>query len=106
MLSGTRIFWTLLGFVVVISFVTGVFVYPAEGESELNFVIGSSTVFIPRSDACGNALGRTCESKVGNVVADALRTTYGTNFAIVNSGGLRDALTCPTTDNLNDFLGS
>lgn len=66
-------------------------------------VIGNSTVFIPRTDACGNTAGRTCESLVGNVVADAMRMTYGTDFAITNSGGLRADLTCPTTDNLSDF---
>ena len=69
----------------------------------LSTVIGNSTVFIPRTDACGNTAGRTCESRVGNVTADSMRTTYGTDFAITNSGGLRADLTCPTTDNPNDF---
>ncbi|MBA2475198.1 MAG: 5'-nucleotidase C-terminal domain-containing protein, partial [Actinobacteria bacterium] len=69
----------------------------------LSRVVGSSSVFVPRSDACGNTAGRTCESRVGNVVADSLRTTYGTDFAITNSGGLRADLTCPTTDNPSDF---
>ena len=69
----------------------------------LNTVLGSSTVFIPRADACGRADGRLCESLVGNVTADALRTTYGTDFAITNSGGLRANLTCPTTDVSTDF---
>ena len=36
-----------------------------------------------------------CESLIGNVVADALRTTYGVDFAITNSGGIRADLTCP-----------
>jgi 2',3'-cyclic-nucleotide 2'-phosphodiesterase (5'-nucleotidase family) len=44
-----------------------------------------------------------CESLVGNTAADALRTTYGTDFAITNSGGLRADLTCPTTDLPGDF---
>jgi 2',3'-cyclic-nucleotide 2'-phosphodiesterase (5'-nucleotidase family) len=61
----------------------------------LGTVIGSSTVAIPRSDACGQSAGRTCESKVGDVVTDAMRATYGTDFAITNSGGLRAELTCP-----------
>ena len=61
----------------------------------LGVVIGESTRAIPRTDACGNAAGRTCESLEGNVVTDAMRLTYGTDFAITNSGGLRDALTCP-----------
>ncbi len=61
----------------------------------LGIVIGSSNVEILRSDACGQSAGRTCESKVGNAVTDALRLTYGTEFALTNSGGLRDRLTCP-----------
>ncbi|MGH3129693.1 MAG: alkaline phosphatase family protein [Gaiellaceae bacterium] len=69
----------------------------------LGTVIGNSTRFVPRTDACGNSAGRTCESLVGNVVADAMRTTYLTDFAITNSGGLRADLTCPTTDNPSDF---
>src|SRR3990170_4836056 len=64
----------------------------------LGTVIGSSSRAIPRTDACGNAAGRTCESLVGNVTTDAMRTKYapsGVEFAITNAGGLRDALTCP-----------
>ena len=68
--------------------------------------IGSSTVFVPRADACGNGAGRTCESLVGNVVADAMRTAYGVDFALTNSGGIRSDLTCPTTDNPSDFCPS
>ena len=69
----------------------------------LGTVIGASTRFIPRTDTCGNGAGRTCESLVGNTVTDAMRTTYGVDFAITNSGGLRADLTCPTTDNPSDF---
>jgi 2',3'-cyclic-nucleotide 2'-phosphodiesterase (5'-nucleotidase family)/predicted AlkP superfamily phosphohydrolase/phosphomutase len=69
----------------------------------LNTVIGNSTRFIPRADACGRADGRLCESLVGDLAADALRKTYNTDFAITNSGGLRADLTCPTTDLPGDF---
>lgn len=72
----------------------------------LGTVIGNSTRFIPRTDACGNTAGRTCESLVGNVTTDAMRDKYaalGVEFAITNSGGLRADLTCPTTDNPGDF---
>ncbi len=72
----------------------------------LNTVIGDSTKFIPQTDQCGNAAGRTCESLVGNVVADSMQEKYapiGVDFAITNSGGLRASLTCPTTDNPSDF---
>ena len=72
----------------------------------LNTVIGSASKFVPRTDQCGNTQGRTCESLVGNIVTDAMRTQYapiGAEFAITNSGGLRADLTCPTTDNPSDF---
>jgi 2',3'-cyclic-nucleotide 2'-phosphodiesterase (5'-nucleotidase family) len=72
----------------------------------LDTQIGDSTKFIPRVDQCGGSTGRTCESLVGNVATDAMRTAYdsiGVDFAITNSGGLRADLTCPTTDNPNDF---
>jgi 2',3'-cyclic-nucleotide 2'-phosphodiesterase (5'-nucleotidase family) len=58
-------------------------------------VIGSATQAIPRSDSCGGEAGRLCESLIGDVVADALRTTYGVDFAVTNSGGIRADLTCP-----------
>lgn len=72
----------------------------------LGGVIGNSTRAIPRADACGNGVGRTCESLVGNVTTDAMRRKYasiGVEFAITNSGGLRADLTCPTTDSSSDF---
>jgi 2',3'-cyclic-nucleotide 2'-phosphodiesterase (5'-nucleotidase family) len=72
-------------------------------DALLGGVIGQSTVFIPRADSCGVGNGRTCESLVGDVTTDAMRTTYGTDFAITNSGGLRDDLTCPTVDSPTDF---
>lgn len=64
----------------------------------LGTVIGSSNVEVLRSDACGRADGRLCESLVGDTVTDAMRKVYssiGVEFAITNSGGLRDRLTCP-----------
>jgi len=69
----------------------------------LNTVIGQSSVIVPRADACGNEAGRTCESLVGDVVADAQRAAYGVQFAVLNSGSLRADLTCPLTDNPTDF---
>jgi 2',3'-cyclic-nucleotide 2'-phosphodiesterase (5'-nucleotidase family) len=72
----------------------------------LNTQIGEATRFIPRADACGRADGRLCESLIGNTVTDSMRTTYNTDFAITNSGGLRADLTCPTTDNPSDFCPS
>ena len=72
----------------------------------LNVRLGASTVPVPRSDACGNPDGRTCESLLGDVVTDAMRLRYGADFAITNAGGLRAALTCPTTDNPTDFCAA
>lgn len=72
----------------------------------LNTVVGSSSVFIPRSDQCGRSDGRLCESLVGNVITDAMRLRYGTDFAITNSGGIRADLTCPVVDNPSDFCPS
>jgi 2',3'-cyclic-nucleotide 2'-phosphodiesterase (5'-nucleotidase family) len=60
--------------------------------------VGTSTKAIPRADQCGRADGRLCESLIGDVTTDAIRATYGTDFAITNSGGLRADLTCPTVD--------
>ena len=61
----------------------------------LGTVIGNSTVEILRSDVCGRVDGRLCESLVGDVTTDAMRDAYGVDFAVTNSGGLRDRLTCP-----------
>ena len=69
----------------------------------LGGTIGQATRIIPRADACGQSAGRTCESLEGNLVADALRLTYATDFALTNSGGLRADLTCPTADNPSDL---
>jgi 2',3'-cyclic-nucleotide 2'-phosphodiesterase (5'-nucleotidase family) len=72
--------------------------------------VGDSNVAVPRGDACAAATGRTdgraCESLVGDIVTDAMRQQYNTDFAITNSGGLRDNLTCPTTDSATDFCPS
>lgn len=68
-----------------------------------NTEIGQSTMVIPRADACLNGNGRTCESKIGNLITDAMRKTYNTDFAITNAGGIRADLTCPATDVPTDF---
>jgi 2',3'-cyclic-nucleotide 2'-phosphodiesterase (5'-nucleotidase family) len=66
----------------------------------LGTVIGTSSVQILRSDVCGRIDGRLCESLVGDTTTDSMRAKYasiGVEFAITNSGGLRDALTCSGT---------
>jgi 2',3'-cyclic-nucleotide 2'-phosphodiesterase (5'-nucleotidase family) len=70
----------------------------AQLQPILGITIGTSTVEILRSDVCGRSDGRLCESLVGDVTTDAMRTKYdaiGVEFAVTNSGGLRDRLTCP-----------
>jgi 2',3'-cyclic-nucleotide 2'-phosphodiesterase (5'-nucleotidase family)/predicted AlkP superfamily phosphohydrolase/phosphomutase len=71
----------------------------------LGTVIGTAGAPIPQSDACGTPNGRTCESLEGDLVTDALRAAYGTDFALANSGSLRAPLTCPAADLPNDFCG-
>ncbi|MGH2591553.1 MAG: 5'-nucleotidase C-terminal domain-containing protein [Actinomycetota bacterium] len=78
----------------------------AELAPILGTVIGESTVEIPRSDSCGHAEGRTCESLVGNAVTDAMRATYEVDFAITNAGGLRASLTCPPEGDGDGFCPS
>lgn len=75
-----------------------------------NTVVGKSSLVVPRGDVCAAATGRTdgraCESLIGNLVTDAIRTAYGTDFALTNSGGLRADLTCPagsSDPNASDF---
>jgi len=72
-----------------------------------NTKVGESSVAIPRADACaaatGRSDGRACESLIGDLVTDAIRSAYGTDFALTNSGGLRANLTCPTSDDPQDF---
>ncbi len=67
----------------------------AELAPTLGQVIGSGALAIPRSDSCGMETGRLCESLIGDVLTDAMRTSYNTDFALTNSGGIRSALTCP-----------
>lgn len=65
-------------------------------------VIGQSNVFIAQRDVCGYIWGRTCESLAGDVVADALRFTFATDFALMNAGGIRQPLSCPEVDDPAD----
>ncbi len=78
----------------------------AQLQPILGTVIGESTVEILRTDSCGNTNGRRCESKVGDVVADSMRKRYLTDFAMTNSGGLRNALTCPPSGGGDGFCPS
>ncbi|MDQ3541607.1 MAG: alkaline phosphatase family protein, partial [Chloroflexota bacterium] len=68
--------------------------------------VGTAEGPILRPDICGGETGRLCESLIGNVVTDAMRFTYDADFAISNSGGIRADLTCPATDNPDDFCAA
>lgn len=69
----------------------------------LSEIVGYSSKEVLRSDACGNASGRSCESLVGDITSDSMRITYNTDFAITNSGGLRSFLTCPAAGSTGAF---
>jgi len=71
-----------------------------------NTQVGSATKVVPRADQCGGSSGRLCESLIGDTIADALRKTYGTDFGLTNSGGIRANLTCPVVDSGTDFCPS
>ena len=49
----------------------------------------SSNVAVPRGDACRaetlRSDGRACESLVGDIVTDAMRQQYNTDFAITSA---------------------
>lgn len=61
---------------------------------DLLAIIGVAT--LPVTNVCDGLLGRTCESLAGNVITDALRLTHDTDFALINSGGIRASLSCPS----------
>ena len=69
----------------------------------LEVEVGTSTGAIPRSDVCNRVDGRLCESKIGNIIADALRSNESAEFGITNSGGIRADLTCPAANLVDDF---
>lgn len=78
----------------------------ADIEPILGEQVGVAEGPILRSDNCGGDTGRLCESVIGNVVTDAMRITYGADFAISNSGGIRADLTCPVEDSPDDFCAA
>lgn len=77
--------------------------YRSQLNAKLAEVIATSAAVIGVTDLCGQVQGRSCESLTGDVLTDAARKTYGADFAIINSGGIRAGLTCPLVDNTADF---
>ena len=68
--------------------------YRAQLSARLSQVIATSTTSLPAGDVCGQVQGRTCESLIGNLSADAVRQSQSADFALLNSGGIRGPLTC------------
>lgn len=64
--------------------------YRAELAAQLDGQIAVATDTFPRGGT--PAIERIGEAAIGNLVADALRTTYGTQIAFTNGGGLRSPL--------------
>src|SRR5262249_45294401 len=62
----------------------------------LNTAVGNSTVFVPRTDACGNTLGRTADPLVGAARVASPPPPYHTASAATTPGGRRAALPSPT----------
>lgn len=62
----------------------------AEVQKSFDVPIGTASGVLPRGGR--PAVERVGEVAVGNVVTDALRTTYGTQIAFTNGGGLRSTL--------------
>ncbi|MDQ3735239.1 MAG: 5'-nucleotidase C-terminal domain-containing protein, partial [Actinomycetota bacterium] len=62
--------------------------YRDELSAQMDGVIGTATDIFPRA----NNIERIREVAIGNLVADTLRTTYGTQIAFTNGGGLRSSL--------------
>lgn len=64
--------------------------YRAELAAQLDGTIGVATGVFPRGGT--PAVERVGEAAIGDLVADALRATYGTQIAFTNGGGLRSPL--------------
>lgn len=62
--------------------------YQAELSEKLDVPIGVSDGVLPR----GGNVERLGEVAIGNLTTDAMRTTYGTQIAFTNGGGLRAPL--------------
>jgi len=62
--------------------------YKSQLNAKLDVKIGSVTSLMPRGGT--PAVERSGETALGDLAADAMRTRYGTDFAYVNGGGIRD----------------
>ena len=62
--------------------------YRAELAERLDGKIGEATGLFPR----GSNIERLGEVAIGNLLADAMRETYGTQIAFTNGGGIRASL--------------
>lgn len=62
----------------------------------LGHIIAQSPTLLPLTDSCGDTSGRSCESQLGNLLADSFRlfNLTGIDFGFMNNGAMRFALTC------------
>ena len=64
--------------------------YRAALGTKLDVVVGTVSGVFPRGGT--PAVERSGETPMGDFAADAVRSRYGTDFAILNGGGMRDQL--------------
>ena len=64
--------------------------YRAALGTKLDVVVGTVSGVFPRGGT--PAVERSGETPMGDFAADAVRSKYGTDFAILNGGGMRDQL--------------
>ena len=64
--------------------------YRAELGAKLDVVVGSVSGVFPRGGT--PPVERSGETPMGDFAADAVRSKYGTDFAFLNGGGIRDLL--------------
>lgn len=66
----------------------------AQLQIQKGVILARSPIPIRQTDSCGANNGRQCESPIGNLISDSIRNATGVDFALINSGAIRTALTC------------
>lgn len=64
--------------------------YRAALAEALDGLIGEATTLFPRGGS--PAVERVAENALGNLITDAMRARYGTDFAFITGGGIRSTL--------------
>ena len=76
--------------------------YRAALGAKLDVVVGTVSSVFPRGGT--PAVERSGETPMGDFAADAVRSKYGTDFAILNGGGIRDQLPASGYQPVNPLL--